>query len=187
MGVYLGSPDAATWRDEADSDPDSLAARVETALASTGHPLGPFGREPFAFEEKFYRRGTGGFEDRARATFGSSGFVGDQAEVFVPVQLRGPITGTGLGIYQQTLVIAPSDLLLDQARQLAEQIGLPAQVPAGDNLEIGTWFDEIEANEREAASPHAIWRGDLDMAFYVALFLRGAEHSIRYQVPVRYF
>jgi hypothetical protein len=187
MGVYLGSPDTATWRDEADSDPDSIAARVESALARQGRALGPFGREPFAFEEKLYRTSTGGFAERARATFGSSGFVGEQAEVFVPIELQGPIAASGLGVYRPTLVIAASHLLLQQARQLAEQIGLPAEVPAGDNLAIGDWFDEVEENARAVGAADAIWRGDLDMAFYVALFLRGAEHSIRYQVPVRYF
>jgi len=49
------------------------------------------------------------------------------------------------------------------------------------------WFEEVEEGQRDCGAPDAPWRRDMDMAFLVALFLRAAEHSLRYRVPLQYF
>jgi hypothetical protein len=67
------------------------------------------------------------------------------------------------------LVIASSHTLLAQARNLAAVVELREDIPRGDNLEIGMWFDEND---------------DDNVAFYVALFLRAAEHSVAHRVAL---
>jgi len=98
MGVYLGSPDGAEWRNNAAADPHSLPARVEAALVEAGHPLAPFGDEPFSFEEKFYRVGPGDFDKLAQSALNGVSFIGDCAEVFVPLPIAATILAKGPGI-----------------------------------------------------------------------------------------
>lgn len=54
-----------------------------------------------------------------------------------------------------------------------------------DNLDLTMWFREGAAKELAAARPGP-WSDDLDAAFYVALFLRAAEHSVRRGCPIVY-
>lgn len=62
--------------------------------------------------------------------------------------------------------------------------GLPGDIPAGSgNLGLTTWFLDGHAKERAGSEP---WGKDLDAAFYVALFLRAARHSLRYGCPIAY-
>jgi hypothetical protein len=175
MAVYLVSPTTEGWQQEGREDPDSIAARVVAAVRSKGLTLGAPGVQPFTFEEKLYRD-RGGFDKLAGA------FIGDQVDVFVPLEFDGVIAGDGPGVYHDGLLVASSQTLLRQALALSRRIALPGEVPAGDNLEIGMWFDEQDEQKR---GPEP-WRRDLDMAFYVAMFLRAAEHSVRYSAPLHY-
>src|SRR5579859_2573773 len=106
MGVYLASPSVDDWRSQADDEKDSLPARVEAALVAANLPLGALGPQPYNFEEKFYRDGTGGFEALVRSILGRDGFLGERAEVFVPLGFEGLLSGNGPGIYGDNLRIA---------------------------------------------------------------------------------
>jgi hypothetical protein len=172
MGMYFVSVDNDEWRREREQD-GSIAARVEAKL---GVSL-PLGTEPFRFEEKFYRY-MGGFYVLAREELGTYDdgetprFLGNLAEVFVPVPFEGVLPIGGTGIYADELVIASSHALLAQAQKLAAVVALREDIPRGDNLEIGTWFDEND---------------DDNVAFYVALYLRAAEHSVAHRVALTLF
>jgi hypothetical protein len=68
---------------------------------------------------------------------------------------------------------------------LAAALGLPPDVPRrSDNLDITDWFDEVETGN--VATSGGLWRDDLDAAFHVALYLRGAQFSIQRSCPMRY-
>jgi hypothetical protein len=112
MGVYFASPGVDDWRSQAEDDDDSLPARVEAALVAAHRPLGALGPQPYNFEEKFYRGGTGGFEALARSILGRDGFLGERAEVFVPLGFEGLLSGDGPGIYSEVLQIASSEELV---------------------------------------------------------------------------
>ncbi|MEV7174724.1 hypothetical protein AB0O18_34155 [Streptomyces sp. NPDC093224] len=80
-------------------------------------------------------------------------------------------------------MVAGAPEVLPLAEKLAAAIDLPPDTPAAcDNLDLGTWF------RRRAKEPAGTrtgpWGEDLDSAFYVALFLRAAQHSIRRGCPV---
>jgi len=65
-------------------------------------------------------------------------------------------------------------------------IDLPEEVRLMcDNLDLTMWFMDGPAKELAAVSP-ARWSADLDSAFYVALFLRAAQHSLRRNAPITY-
>ncbi len=166
MGMYLVSVDDGEWREQREEDGDSLEARVEEALAEKGLAL-EVGAAPFQFEEKLYRD-MGGFGVLVEEELGD-GFVGLSAEVFVPVPFDGVLRARGAGVYGDELLIASSHTLLKQAQRLAAAIELREDIPRGDNLEIGMWFDEND---------------DDNQAVYVALYLRAAEHSVAHRVPL---
>jgi hypothetical protein len=81
-------------------------------------------------------------------------------------------------------MVAGAPQVLAIAKKLAAAIDLPAETPAtSDNLDLTMWFMEGGAKELAAARPGP-WSDDLDTAFYVALFLRAAQHSIRRGCPI---
>ncbi|MFJ4585449.1 hypothetical protein [Streptomyces echinatus] len=80
-------------------------------------------------------------------------------------------------------MVAGAPQVLSLAEKLAATIDLPAETPATcDNLDLSTWFRH-QANEL-AITRTGPWSRDLDTAFYVALFLRAAQHSIRRGCPI---
>ncbi len=73
--------------------------------------------------------------------------------------------------------------MLPLAEKLAAAIELPPETPAtSDNLDLSMWFRD-QAKEL-ATTRTGLWVTDLDTAFYVALFLRAAQHSIRRGCPI---
>ncbi|MFI0967477.1 hypothetical protein ACH4S8_39720, partial [Streptomyces sp. NPDC021080] len=85
--------------------------------------------------------------------------------------------------HESMVVGAPQVLPL--AEKLAAAIDLPAETPATcDNLDLSMWFRH-QAKEL-AATRTGPWTKDLNTAFYVALFLRAAQHSIRRGCPIVY-
>jgi hypothetical protein len=80
-------------------------------------------------------------------------------------------------------MVAGAPQVLPLAEKPAAAIDLPAETPATcDNLDLSTWFRyQAEELVTTRAGP---WTKDLDTAFYVALFLRAAQHSIRRGCPI---
>jgi hypothetical protein len=83
---------------------------------------------------------------------------------------------------EPTMVVgAPQVLPL--AEKLAAAIDLPAETPATcDNLDLSMWFRH-QAKEL-ATTRTGLWTKDLDTTFYVSLFLRAAQHSVRRGCPI---
>lgn len=107
--------------------------------------------------------------------------------VLVPVSLDVEVELPVESAYSDTTVIAGAPQILDLARRLAEAVRLPLdEIPeACDNLDLTTWFLDGEAKRVAAARPGP-WGEDLDAAFYVALYLRAAQHSLRRGCPIVY-
>ncbi len=106
--------------------------------------------------------------------------------VLVPLPLDGPLTVPVASGYEDTTTIAGAPRALAAAEKLAAAIGLPAEVPAAcDNLDLTTWFLDGSAEAAATARPGR-WGEDLDAAFYAALYLRAAQHSLRRGCPLTY-
>ncbi|WP_228389783.1 hypothetical protein [Streptomyces smaragdinus] len=80
-------------------------------------------------------------------------------------------------------MIAGAPQVLPLAEKLAAAIALPPETPATcDNLDLSMWFRH-QAKDLATARTGP-WNRDLDTAFYVALFLRASQHSIRRGCPI---
>lgn len=196
MGIYLVSVGAREWFD---TDEEEGRGAVSTGL---NDELRRRGLPPYASvpEEAELVRGSGtrfeeklvpsiyGFVQLANAHLAPS-----EPEtlldwsVLVPVPLAEQIELPVESAYSDTTVIAGAPQVLDLARRLAEAVRLPLdEIPeACDNLDLTMWFLEGDA-ERTAAARPGPWTEDLDTAFYVALYLRAAQHSLRRGCPIVY-
>jgi hypothetical protein len=198
MGVYLVSVGAKDWFEGCGDEEEDGWAHVASALNGE---LGRRGLPPYDSvpEEAAFVRGSGqSFEEKLIPSM--DGFVAlceahlspeEVAvlcgwSVLVPFPLDEPILlPVGSGYTDETLV-AGAPQMLALAERLAEAVDLPAETPAMcDNLDLTTWFRDGPASELAASRPGP-WSEDLDAAFYVALYLRAAQHSLRRGCPIVY-
>ncbi|MDG5801527.1 hypothetical protein P9869_02370 [Streptomyces ossamyceticus] len=198
MGVYLVSVGAKDWFEGFGDEEEDGWAHVASAL---NEELGRRGLPPYDSvpEEAEFVRGSGqSFEEKLIPSM--DGFVAlceahlSAAEVavlcgwsvLVPFPLDEPILlPVGSGYTDETLV-AGAPQMLALAERLAEAVDLPAETPAMcDNLDLTMWFRDGPASELAASRPGP-WSADLDAAFYVALYLRAAQHSLRRGCPIVY-
>jgi hypothetical protein len=191
VGVYYVSVDAADWAE----DDLMVGVRGELGPALAARGLGRYEGPPGEasvphgegdhFEEKLFRE-QGGFVRLLHDRF--SGSAAERIpywSMIVPVAFDEPIELNAASVYDDTTTIGSSFVMQASMTQLAELIELPSQVPSrSDNLDITDWFDDVEAGS--VTAPSGAWRQDMDTAFYVALFLRAAEFSIRRSCPMRY-
>jgi hypothetical protein len=76
--------------------------------------------------------------------------------------------------------------MLPVAQRLADLLELPPDLPACcDNLQLTDYFMDLDEGEH-ATAPAGRWREDPATAFYTALYLRAAEHSLRLNCPMFY-
>ncbi|PWI13826.1 hypothetical protein DI272_06430 [Streptomyces sp. Act143] len=205
MGIYLVSVGADEWFAE---DGDEYADEGE------GEEGGGFGAVATGLNEELRRRGLPPYESVPEDTEfvrGSGaqfeeklvppmdGFLGlcsvhlseEDVDslcgwtVMVPSPLEEEVELPFESAYSDTTVIAGAPRVLALAERLADAVGLPVDaIPvACDNLDLTTWFLDGPAKETAAARPGP-WAEDLDAAFYVALFLRAAQHSLRRGCPI---
>ena len=196
MGIYLVSVGAREWFDaDEEEGRGAVATGLNEELRRRGLP--PYDSVPEAAE---FVRGSGtrfeeklvpsiyGFVQLAHARLAPS-----EPEtlldwsVLVPVSLDEEIELPLGSAYSDTTVIAGAPQVLALTRRLAEALRLPLdEIPETcDNLDLTFWFLEGDA-ERVAAARPGPWAEDLDAAFYVALYLRAAEHSLRRGCPIVY-
>ncbi|WEV26443.1 hypothetical protein OYE22_15465 [Streptomyces sp. 71268] len=190
MGVYLTSVGAEEWFGDEEDGWGRVASALDAELRRRGLP--PY--EDVPAETDFVRGSGQAFEEKL--TPDMTGFLAlcrthlsrEETEtlcgwsVLVPFSLDEeiwlPIESDD---YESMVAGAPQVLPL--AEKLAAAIDLPAETPATcDNLDLSTWFRH-EARGL-ATSRTGPWTKDLDTAFYVALFLRAAQHSIRRGCPI---
>ena len=105
--------------------------------------------------------------------------------IMVPVSLAEEIwLPLHPGDVEESMIVGSYQVLM-LAERLAAIIDLPTEVPQMcDNLDLTMWFRD-EAKELAATKPGP-WSEDLDTAFYVALHLRAAQHSLRRNSPIVY-
>ncbi|MFE2415887.1 hypothetical protein [Streptomyces hokutonensis] len=190
MGVYLIDVGVGEWlrEDTGEGGMGAIAKGLDAELARRGLP--PYAAAPerdgLGFEEKL-SPSMKGFDAlcRARLTPGERELIGDWT-VLVPVSLDAEIRLPIGSAYADETVIAGAPQVLALAERLAAALELPAEVPeATENLALTFWFLEGEAEELAATRPGR-WSEDLDTAFYVALYLRAAQHSLRLGCPITY-
>ncbi|MEV6760241.1 hypothetical protein AB0N16_06255 [Streptomyces sp. NPDC051105] len=197
MGIYLVSVGAQEWfgEDEEEGGKGAVASALNEELRRRG--LAPYESVP---EAAGLVRGSGqSFEEKLVPSMdGFAALCRKQLapgevelllgwSVLVPVSLDGEIRLSLESAYTDETVIAGAPEVLALAERLAAAIRLPVDaIPeACDNLDLTMWFLEGEAEEAAAARPGP-WGVDLDTAFYVALYLRAAQHSLRRGCPLTY-
>ncbi|MEU9243610.1 hypothetical protein [Streptomyces sp. NPDC048385] len=201
MGIYLVSVGAQEWLegegegDEAEGGRGTLAAALDEELGRRG--LAPYESVP---EAAAFVRGSGlSFEEKLVPAM--DGFAALCREhltpretelllgwsVLVPFSLDDEIRLPVESAYTDETVIAGAPEVLALAQRLAAAIGLPVEaIPqACDNLDLTMWFLDGPAKEAAAVRPGP-WSEDLDTAFYAALYLRAAQHSLRRGCPMTY-
>ncbi|MFB7368978.1 hypothetical protein ACFC0D_03940 [Streptomyces sp. NPDC056222] len=195
MGIYLVSVGAEDWFGEDEGGWGEVASALNQELGRRGLP--PYVSVP---EEGDFVRGSGrAFEEKLIPSM--DGFVAlcqaqlsrEEVEtlcgwtVLVPLSLDEDMWLPVDSRYtESSTMVAGAPQVLAIAERLAAVIGLPAETPEMcDNLDLTMWFMDGEAKELAAVRPGA-WSDDLDAAFYVALYLRAAQHSIRRGCPVVY-
>ncbi|MFI9611739.1 hypothetical protein ACIHCM_08610 [Streptomyces sp. NPDC052023] len=200
MGVYLVDVGAREWfgeergGDGEERGPGEVASALNAELSRRGlPPFEPpgFGRGPAvgaapAFEEKLVPP-MDGFLALCRAhlreaeTWTVCGW-----SVLLPVSLDREIVLPVASAYDVETTVAGAPQVLALARRLAAAAGLPDGIPAtGRRLELTAWFLDGPARRAAAAEPGP-WSADLDTTFYVALYLRAAEHALRHGRPIVY-
>lgn len=201
MGIYLVSVGAREWFDEDRDDEDeactgALAPALGVELSRRGLP--PYTSVPEApermvrgagmsFEEKLVPS-MDGFEALCRRHLSPQECeVLMGWSVLVPFSLDEEIRLPVATAYTDTAVVAGAPQVLALAERLATAVDLPLdEIPAAcDNLDLTMWFLDGPAKDTAAARPGP-WGEDLDAAFYVALYLRAAQHSLRRGCPIVY-
>ncbi|MGW7540041.1 hypothetical protein ACWGKQ_02810 [Streptomyces sp. NPDC054770] len=197
MGIYLVSIGAQEWLDgdEDEGGKGNLASALDAELRRRG--LAPYESVP---EAAAFVRGSGlSFEEKLVPPMGGLAALcrehlsAGETElllgwsVLVPFSLDEEIRLPLASAYTDETVVAGAPEVLALAQRLAAAIGLPVEaIPeACDNLDLTMWFLEGPAKEAAAARPGP-WGEDLDTAFYVALYLRAAQHSLRRGCPMAY-
>lgn len=205
MGIYLVSVGAEEWFGEGEGeegdDEDELgrgrlASALNEELRRRGLP--PYESVPVEGDEKFVRGSGLDFEEKLVPPM--DGFVRlceahltrEETEtlcgwsLLVPFPLEEDIwldVETG---YTDSTMVAGAPQVLALAERLAAAVELPPETPEMcDNLDLTMWFLDGAAKEL-AATRSGPWTDDLDTAFYVALYLRAAQHSIRRGCPIVY-
>jgi hypothetical protein len=196
MGIYLVSVGVREWFDaDEEEGRGAVAVGLNEELRRRGLP--PYESVP---EDTEFVRGSGlQFEEKLVPSM--DGFLQLARDhlapsepealldwsVLVPVSLDEEVELPVESAYSDTTVIAGAPQILDLARRLAEAVRLPLdEIPeACDNLDLTMWFLDGEAKRVAAARPGP-WGEDLDAAFYVALYLRAAQHSLRRGCPIVY-
>ncbi|WP_329277170.1 hypothetical protein [Streptomyces sp. NBC_01451] len=200
MGVYLVDVGAEDWFGEGEEEDEEGGGRAEIAaglnaeLVRRGLPR--YDSVPATAD---FVRGSGrSFEEKLVPPMKSfltlCGAHLSEAEtdlicgwdVLVPVSLDEEIELPVESSYSDSTVIAGAPQVLAIAQKLATAVELPPEAPEMcDNLDLTSWFRDGEAKELSATRPGP-WGEDLDAAFYVALYLRAAQHSLRRGCPMVY-
>ncbi|MFE0772835.1 hypothetical protein [Streptomyces sp. NPDC058861] len=191
MGVYLVSVTAQDWSRPGEDGYGDIAAPLNTELRRRGLP-------PYEVP-RAVRDASGRFEEKVSPSM--DGFVVlcrtrlTDAElsallgwsVLVPFALEETIVlPVGTAYSGEETVVAGAPQVLALAERLADAVALPVEaLPAGENLALSRWFLDGGA-ERTARTRPGPWTEDRDAAFYAALYLRAAQHSIRYGCPMTY-
>ena len=196
MGMYLVSASTLDLEDE------SCWPAVFTALAEELEELGveaeiripvhaahPRGSR-YQFEEKLIPAMDGFSALCAKELAAGDAAVFDW-DLLVPFDFEGVIELQVPNSYSDTTSVRSAQRLLPVARRVADSLELPDDLPDDcDSLQLTTYFMDLDEGEDEAERPATVaggrWREDPGTAFYAAMFLRAAEHSLGQSCPMFY-
>jgi hypothetical protein len=195
MGIYMVSVSAQEWFGEGEGGRGHVATALNEELGRRGLPA----YESVPQDTDFVRGSGPAFEEKMVPSM--DGFV-RLCEVhltreeldtlcgwtlLVPMSLEEDIWLDGVESgYTDSTMVAGAPQVLALAQRLAAVVQLPPETPEMcDNLDLTTWFLDGSAKELASRRP-GLWADDLDTAFYVALYLRAAQHSIRRGCPIVY-
>jgi len=196
MGVYLVS--ASTYYFDDDSCWPAVFTELSAALRHRGIHRGmqspvhipDYVRLPrgsgHEFEEKLIPPMTG------FSALCSAELVGDDADAFdwsllIPIDFEGAIELPVRSSYSNTTTVRSAQRMLPAAQRLASLLEMPANLPEQcDNLQLTEFFMDRDETEPTEATQGARWCDDPGTAFYVAMYLRAAEHSIHLNCPMFY-
>lgn len=194
MGIYLVSVGAAEWFGHDEGSYGDVAAGLNEELVRRG--LGPYTSVP---EETPCVRGSGqAFEEKMSPSI--YGFIElcktrlspEEMETMcdwtclVPISLEEFVCLPVSSNHTDETVIAGAPQVAALAERLAAIIELPPEIPqTSDNLDLTMWFLDGPAKELAQVRPGP-WSADLDTAFYVAVYLQAARHSLRRGAPIVY-
>ncbi|MFG3350240.1 hypothetical protein ACGF1Z_34920 [Streptomyces sp. NPDC048018] len=191
MGVYLVSVATQDWSRPGEDGYGDVAAALNTELKRRGLP---------PYELRQCAEGASGwFEEKVSPSM--DGFVAlcrtllTDAELsvlldwslLIPLALEENIVlPVGTAYSGEETVVAGALRALALAERLAGAVELPVDaIPEGKNLALSQWFLQGEA-DRTALSRPGPWAEDRDAAFYVALYLRATQYSLRHGCPMTY-
>ncbi|MGA5171248.1 MULTISPECIES: hypothetical protein [Streptomyces] len=191
MGIYLVSVAAQDWSRPGEDGYGDVATALNTELERRGLP--PY--EP----RQAAREALGWFEEKVSPSM--DGFVAlcrtqlTDVElsalldwsVLVPFALEEQIVlPVGTAYTGEETAVAGAPQVLALAERLAGAVGLPVDaIPAGENLALSLWFLQGGAKQTTRVRSRP-WAEDRDAAFYVALYLRAAQYSLRHGCPMTY-
>jgi len=186
MGIYVVGVAAEDWFDDGEGGWAETASGLDEELGRRGLPPYRPGVGKAGFEEKLVPP-MDGFVALCRVHLSSA-----ETEmlcgwnVLVPVSLDEEVRLPVATGYTDSTVVAGAPQILALTQRLAAAVELPAETPEMcHNLELTMWFLEGAAGQLAAIRPGP-WSEDLDTAFYVALYLRAAQHSLRHGCPMTY-
>ncbi|MEV6416150.1 hypothetical protein [Kribbella sp. NPDC051718] len=186
MGMYLFSVGAEDWFDDSEDGLAETATALNAELERLGLPAYRPGPAATTFEEKlvppmdsFSRLGGQHLSTQEFAML-------CDWTLLIPVSLEKQIHLPIETQYSESTTIAGAPQVQAIAEKLAGAIALPSEVPSEPhNLELTGWFLDGPAKALAATHPGQ-WANDLDASFYVALYLRAAQHSRRHHTPITY-
>ncbi|GAA0959967.1 hypothetical protein GCM10009554_74360 [Kribbella koreensis] len=186
MGMYLYSVSAGDWFDDDEGGLAETATALDAELRRLGLPAYRPGPAAAPFEEKLVPP-MDGFSRLGGQHLSTEEFaLLCDWTLLVPISLEKPIHLPIESQYFESTTIAGAPQVQAIAEKLAAAIALPAEVPAAPhNLTLTTWFLDGPAKAL-AATDQAPWADDLDASFYVALYLRAAQHALRHHTPLTY-
>ncbi|MFE4061184.1 hypothetical protein ACFXP3_33670 [Streptomyces sp. NPDC059096] len=192
MGIYVCSIDADDWSDEDVLQPTAQALDAELSKRSLAFCTVPAAVEfvpqsGMSFEEKMYRP-IQTFEDLCRDQPDGQDCYDALLgwDLLIPIDFQDSPTLPVPAPYNEKTTVLSAHRALRAAKRLAVQLALPPHLPYRcDNLDLGNWFDSPATAEAAVSHP-GLWAEDLDAAYYTALYLRAAEHSLRRQCPMSY-
>jgi hypothetical protein len=105
----------------------------------------------------------------------------------VPFSVDGHLVLPVASAYADETVVAGAPEVLAVAEKLAAAVRLPVEeIPAVcDNLQLTSWYLDGAAHALAKTHPGP-WSDDLDAAFYTAMYLRAAQHSLARDAPLTY-
>ena len=192
MGVYLVS--ASTWYFDEESCWPKVFETLAAELAERGVGTALHVPEPqklprgsgHEFEEKLIPTMDGFSALRVDELSAEESAVFDW-DLLIPIDFEGAIDLPIPSSYSDTTTARSAQRMLPVARRLAAALDLPDDMPAYcDNLQLTLYFMDREEAKPDELTGTGRWRDDLGTAFYVAMYLRAAEHSIRLDCPMFY-